>query len=169
MQDKVLFENQFLSVIERKGYFFVRSTRSQGIKVSLLPFHKESKTSALKFLARLELCPAHGPQLEYCSITGGLVPGKTVEETACQETWEEAGYFVKESELISLGTVRPSKEMDTLVHLFAIDVTGKEQSTPPGDGSTLEAIASIEWVNYEKGIQINDPLFVTAITRLLAL
>jgi len=80
--------------------------------------------------------------------------------------WEEAGYRVDVDDLIGLGQVRPSKSADTVVHLFAVDLTGKTQSTPQGDGSRFEANASVEWVDYDQGIQIADPLFVTSIARL---
>lgn len=160
----MLFRNQHLAVIGRDGYTFSREVRCDGVIVSLLPY-RISK-DGIEFLARVEVCPAHGPELERCSITGGVKPGESIEEAAQQELWEEAGYRVDEDDLISLGQVRPSKSADTVVHLFAVDVTGKPQFTPLGDGTRLEASASVEWVDYAQGIQITDPLFVTAITRL---
>ncbi len=165
--DKELFRNQFLAIIDRDGYTFLREARCDGVIVSLLPFRTETEGGQTEFLARLEVCPAHGPELERCSITGGLEPGQTVEEAALSELWEEAGYRVEAEELASLGQVRPSKASDTVVYLFAVDVTGKPQSPPPGDGSRFEVGDSVEWVDYEQGVQIADPLFVTAITRLL--
>jgi 8-oxo-dGTP diphosphatase len=162
--DRVLFRNQYLAVIERDGYIFSREVRCNGVIVSLLPFR--TSPNGMEFLARLEVCPAHGPDLELCSITGGLEPGESIEEAAQQELWEEAGYQVDVDDLIGLGQVRPSKSADTVVHLFAVDVTGRLQSTPQGDGSRFEINASVEWVDYEQGIQIADPLFVTAIARL---
>jgi hypothetical protein len=35
-----------------------------------------------------------------------------------------------------------------------------------GDGSSFERNASVQWVNYEQGVHITDPLFVTALARL---
>lgn len=162
--DKELFRNQYLAVIERDGYTFSREIRCDGVIVSLLPFR--TRDDRMEFLARLEVCPAHGPELELCSITGSVGPGVLIEEAARQELWEEAGYRVGVNDLISLGQVRPSKSADTIVHLFAVDVTDKSQSAPPGDGSYFEANASVVWVDYDQGVQIADPLFVTAITRL---
>ena len=164
-----MFQNRFLAVIERDGYTFSREVRCQGIIVSLLPFRLTPDPQRVEFLARREVCPAHGPEQEYCSITGGLEPGSSVIETACQELQEEAGYRAEESEFIPLGIVRPSKSADTIVYLFAVDVTDKVQSTPSGDGTRFERGSSVEWVTYEQGILINDPLFVTAVTRFQAL
>ena len=166
-QDKELFRNQFLAVINRQEYTFVREVRCDGIVVALLPFRANTTGQPIEFLARLEVCPAHGPAPEQCSITGGLEPEQRVEEAAVQELWEEAGYRATENELISLGKVRPSKALDTTVYLFAVDVTGKKQLPPPGDGSRFEANATVEWVTYSQGINIADPLFVTALTRLV--
>ena len=166
-QDKELFRNQFLAIINRQGYTFVREVRCDGIIVSLLPFRTDTTGHPTEFLARLEVCPAHGPALEQCSITGGLEPEQRVEEAAVQELWEEAGFRATENELISLGAVRPSKALDTAVYLFAVDVTGKKQMPPPGDGSHFEANASVEWVTFSQGINIADPLFVTSLSRLV--
>ncbi len=162
-----MFENKFLAVIDRDGYVFSREVRCNGIIISLLPFRKKSRS--LEFLTRVEVCPAHSPSLEQCSITGGLEPGSSIEDTALQELWEEAGYQAASEELIPLGAVRPSKSADTTVHLFAIDVGQKQQTPPLGDGTDLEDNALVEWVNYKQGIQNKDPLFVTMITRLLNL
>lgn len=165
--DRILFKNDFLAVLDRDGYFFLREVRCAGIIVSILPFR--TKDNLLEFLARVEVCPAHGPELELCSITGGWNTSKTIEETAQQELWEEAGYQVELDELRGLGKVRPSKSADTTVYLFAVDVSKKPQSPPQGDGSHLEDNASVKWVSYDQGIQIKDPLFVTAMTRLCKL
>lgn len=162
--DKVLFQNRYLAIIDRDSYTFSREVRCDGIIVSLLPFRITD--NQLEYLARLEVCPAHGPELAQCSITGGVEAEETIEESALQELWEEAGYQVDPDDLINLGKVRPSKSADTIVYLFAVDVSEHPQSTPQGDGTPLEANASVEWVTYEQGIQIEDPLFVTAVTRL---
>ena len=132
--------------------------------MAIVPFR--THRNARQFLARLEICPAHGPQQELCCITGGVEPGQTVEACAQQEVYEEAGYMVDIHELTSLGQLRPSKSADTVVHLFAVDVTGKTQHTAPSDGSSLEKSASVEWVNYDRCIHLSDPLFVTALARL---
>lgn len=165
--DKVIFQNQFLAVIDRDGYVFSREVRCDGVIVSILPFRRQNE--ALEFLARLEVCPAHGPELERCSITGGLLAGKTVAETAVLELWEETGYKATVAEMIGLGKVRPLKSSDTTVYLFAVDVNGKTPDVPEGDGTPLEATASVEWVSHTEGIQIEDPLFVTMVGRLLKL
>lgn len=165
--DETLFQNQFLTVIDRDGYTFVREVRCDGQIVALLPFRTSGEVDNVEFLARLEVCPAHGPELEQCSITGGVEPGQSVEEAALQELWEEAGYRAEANELVSLGQARPSKAADTVVYLFAIDVTGKSQAPLSMDASHFETNASVEWLDHEQGLQMTDPLFVTAIARLL--
>ena len=166
--ERVLFYNEFLAIIERDGYIFSREVRCEGIIISLLPY-RIKRSSNVEFLARLEVCPAHGKGLRLCSITGGLEKDKTSQETAQKELWEEAGFRTEVSEFISLGQARPSKTADTIAYLFAVDVSLKSQSTPQGDGSKFEANASVKWVDYNQGINIEDPLFVTALTRLFNL
>jgi 8-oxo-dGTP pyrophosphatase MutT (NUDIX family) len=165
--DRVLFRNQYLAVIERDGYTFAHEVRCHGVIVAIVPFRTIG--TRREFLARCEVCPAHGPQLELCCLTGGLEPGQTVEACAQQEIYEEAGYAVAAHELRHLGQVHPSKSADTVVHLFAVDVTQKHPQTAPGDGSRFETNASVVWVGYDQGMHIADPLFVTAMARLQAL
>ncbi|MDM8532808.1 NUDIX domain-containing protein [Anaerolineales bacterium HSG25] len=166
MTNKQLFANQFIAIINRDGYTFMHEVRCEGHIVAVLPY-RDLDDNRREYLARLEICPAHSPKLELCSITGGKEPDQSVAETAVQELWEEAGYQATIDELISLGKVRPSKASDTTAHLFAVDVTGKEQSTPEGDGSRFEVGSSVQWLDYKQAIQVEDALFVTAITRLL--
>jgi 8-oxo-dGTP pyrophosphatase MutT (NUDIX family) len=163
--DRILYENEFLAIVERDGYTFSREVRCKEIIVSVLPFRFENND--LEFLARPEICPAHGPELERCSITGGLKPELTIEETVLQGLWEEAGYRATLDELVSLKQVRSSKSSDTRVYPFAINVSHKQQTPPQGDGTVLEATASVEWIDYDQGLQIEDPLFITMMTRLL--
>jgi 8-oxo-dGTP pyrophosphatase MutT (NUDIX family) len=162
--DKILFQNKYLAVIDRDGYTFSREVRCDGKIVSILPFRNRSDKR--EYLARLEICPAHGPELELCSITGGVDAGESIQQAAKQELLEEAGYETNLDELISLGHVRPTKSADTIVYLFAIDVTEKAQMIASGDGTPLESTASVQWVDYDQGIHIADPLIVIAIVRL---
>lgn len=137
--------------------------------MALLPYRYKMDKSGIEYLARREICPAHGQEPELCSITGGKEAELTLEDTACLELQEEAGIRISRDELIPLGIVKPSKATDTQVSLFAVDVTGKKQATPLGDGSYFEQGSSVEWVNYQEGVSIEDPLFVPALTRLQTL
>lgn len=161
------FKNNFIAVIERDGYYFMREVRAQGVIVSLLPY-RVTADGQMQVLARIEVCPAHSQKPEACSITGGLEPDHSVAETACLELWEEAGYEANPSDLIALGTVRPSKAADTVVHLFAVNVSAKAQYEAPGDGSRFEQNSSVAWVDLKQAMTNKDPLFITAIARLQA-
>lgn len=163
--DTVLFKNKYLAVIDRNGYIFSREVRCDGEIVAIVPFRLVDED--LEFLARLEICPAHGPEAELCSITGGKDQNETVIATAQNELAEEVGYHVYPLELIALGPVRPSKSADTIVHLFAIDVTDKPQSKALGDGTIFEQGSSVKWLTYEQSLEVADPLFVTAVVRLM--
>lgn len=165
--EKCLFSNPFLAVIDRDGYTFVHEVRCDGHIVSLLPFRRTRR--GREYLARRETCPAHAAlneQPELCSITGGVEPTHTPTETAQIELFEEAGYKVHADELMVLGAVKPSKAMDTVAHLYAVDVTHKVAEPAPGDGTRWEVGASVEWVNEQAALEIGDPLFLAAIAHL---
>lgn len=163
----ILFENPFLQIRNTPdGYTYAHEIRCEGQIGVLLPYRYKMDMSEVEYLARREVCPAHSREAELYSITGGKEPDLTLEATACRELLEEGGFTITEDELIPLGIVKPSKAMDTQVSLFAVDVTGKEQTVPQGDGSYFEQGSSVEWVGYTEGVSIEDPLFVTALTRL---
>jgi len=164
MTDIVVFETPFISLIDRDGYIFLHESRAAGQIVALLPYRDSG--SEREYLARLEVCPAHSPQLERCCITGGVNPNSTPPAAAVQEMYEEAGYRITQDALIPLGTVRPIKSADTTVHLYAIDVTGMIAVTAPGDGSKFEVGSSTEWVEYAAAVEQKDPLLIAALARL---
>ncbi|MDX2162922.1 MAG: NUDIX domain-containing protein [bacterium] len=166
MADKVVCETPFVSLIERDGYVFSHENRCDGQIVAILPFKGKGKRR--QYLARLEVCPAHSPHIEPCSITGGVNPGEGVRETALHELLEEAGYTVQDADLIALGTVRPSKSADTTVHLFAVNIKGMQAGIATGDGTKFEEGAGTAWVDYAQAMDNKDPLFITAIARLNA-
>ncbi|GAK56717.1 hypothetical protein U27_03680 [Candidatus Vecturithrix granuli] len=164
---EILFENRFLQIRQTPdGYTFVHEIRCEGQIVVLLPFRYKMDMSGVEFLARREVCPAHSREAELYSITGGKEADLSLEATACRELLEESGLTAMQDELIPLGIVKPSKAMDTQVSLFAVDVTGKKQVAPQVDGSYFEQGSSVEWVSSEEGVSIEDPLLVTALTRL---
>lgn len=165
MNAKPLWGNNFLALMEIESYTFCHEVRTDGKTVSLLPFR--STEHGREYLARVEICPAHDvTQPGQYSITGGVRPGEAISVCAIRELKEEAGYEATESELIDLGTVRPSKMMDTTVYLYAVDVTDKTPQTIEGDGTRWETGASVKWVTLEQGLKNLDPLFITAILRL---
>lgn len=166
MTDNILWENRFLAVIDRGGYTFMREVRAEGIIVSVLPFRANNGTR--EYLARLEVCPAHSPYLERCSITGGKEKDKSPAESAVIEVKEEAGYSIEEAQLIALGTVRPSKASDTTVYLYAVDVTALTLGEATTDGSIFEQGSGVEWVSLSEALEVKDSLFITAIARLNA-
>jgi 8-oxo-dGTP pyrophosphatase MutT (NUDIX family) len=164
MTDTLLWQNGFLAVYDRGGYSFMHEVRAEGVIVSVVPFRDQN--GVREYLARLEICPAHSPEFERCSITGGKDEGKTPTETTVSELKEESGYEVQESQLIALGTVRPSKASDTTVYLYAVDVSGLTPGEATTDGSDFEQGSSVEWVSLPDALEVKDPLFITAIARL---
>ncbi len=167
MTDQTLYQTPFVSLIDRDGYIFLHESRSNGQIISVLPFRQQQ--GKREYLARVEICPAHGMEPERCSITGGVEAGENERQCAVNELNEEAGYIVSESDLIALGLIRPSKSSDTTAFLFAVDVTHLTAGDAPGDGTAWEHNASTEWLTLGDALTVQDPLFVTAVARLAGL
>lgn len=175
MDKPVFAESPFLHLINREGYVFLHMVRTQGRLMAIVPFRLQDQQ--LQFLARIEICPAHAPAntskadmtAARYSITGGPKADETLPACAVRELSEEAGYVVNPADLIDLGQVYPSKQEDTIAQLYSVDLSGLSQNKIEGDGSEWEEGAGVEWVSYAVGLQIADPLFVTALVRVHAL
>lgn len=127
-------------------YIYVHSEASNGQAVAVLPFRtKEEGSSEIEFLVRNEIVPPWTLDRSLCSLTG-MHEGGSYLETAKRELKEESGYEIEIDELIELGLVHNSKASDTEIHLFAVDLTGKEEGEVEGDGSILEALGTYDWV-----------------------
>jgi len=162
LPDQVLFENNWVTVIDRGGWTVVRDMN--GLGVALLPY--QFRGTNLWYLARMEPCPSHGPLILPSCITGGLDEGETPEQCAVRELKEEAGYKVTQDQLIPLGEVWPSKLVELRVFMYAINVTGMAQTPPKGDGSVYEALAENAWYDAKQALAVPDAVWGTMILRL---
>ncbi len=168
MKSKELFHTDWVSLRETDdGYVYSTETRCNGNIIAILPFEK--KKDKLNFFAIISIIPCQGDEGELFlnSITGGNDKGDSFLETAKKELREEAGFDVNINEFISLGYVRPSKSADTYVHLFAIDVTNKQQQKPTTDNSSGEENLHPVKITFEKLINCNDALIHSLVLRFL--
>jgi 8-oxo-dGTP pyrophosphatase MutT (NUDIX family) len=158
MSDKVLFQSEWLAIKSTAdGYEYMSQMKSdQG--VAILAFRR----NPLTLVGRYEEIPPHGDDLALCSLTGMVDAGEQPVQTAVRELFEEAGIQVGYDEMMDLGSVRPSKASDYIIHIFAVDV-----GRGPGDGTQAEADAYCQWVNYTAAIESKDPTLVTAAARLV--
>lgn len=166
MDDKIVFENRFISIIDREGYTFLHEKRANGEIIALVPFRHA--VSDYQYLSRIETCPAHSNQPNRYSITGGMEQGNSIREMAVKELLEETGYSIVDDELIPLGQLRPTKSADTVIHLFTVDLSDKKQGNILGDGSRWENNASAEWLSFQTALDINDAVFLAGLLRLNA-
>lgn len=168
MKINLLCDNKWIQLREMvdaecgvKGYVFSHEIRCNGIIVSILPFRKVK--NQIEFLLRDEVTPCWGMAPVHSSITGG-VEKISVLQTAVNELKEEAGYVIKMSDLISLGTCRGIKSSDSIYFLYTVDLTNKQQEEAKGDGSELEKKAYCFWTSAIDSAQ--DPFVYVTYYRL---
>lgn len=176
MSDELLFENQWIQVKERDGWYtYMHNIKSEGKAIMCLVYDFTDDEEP-KLLARYEHNPVHldgtrsnkDPKYEMTSITGSYEPDKTIEEVVIMELLEEAGLEATEDELENLGMIYASKGSDTACHLYAIDGSQKDLGEPSGDGSKGEEGAYVEWVSAkELLLKSNCPMVGCAFTRLI--
>lgn len=167
MNEKVLLVNKWISVNEKNGYVYYRHPWCQSTGVAILPYQVKRDGSYV-YLGRFERFMAHGGRVNLYSVTGGYDdPNITYEQCAAQEVEEETGYLVQPHHLQPLGTIRPSKASDTLIYLYAVEIT---EITPrighEEDGVFYERNAFVDWVSKEEAIMSEDPFLPTMIIRL---
>lgn len=167
--DRVVHDGEFLQMREfdspdgTKTYEYAHESRCDGEIVAVLPFEVEAG-EASRFLLRVERCPAWGDGMVPCALTGGVESDRPVADAA-RELHEESGYRVPPDDLVSLGACYGTKAMDTVYHLYAVDVTNRERGDAPGDGSDLEDGAGVTWT---RDVTVSpDPHVHVMWTRLL--
>ena len=175
-QDKTLYKDDFLSLKQLDDWYtYAHMSRtlpaedSSGQGVAILVYRDSGAEGiATEILGRYETCIVHKSEADgLTSITGGVDKDATVKASALNELYEEAGYEnVNSSDLIELGTVRISKQEDSLWHLFAYNATGKDRRADSiGDGSKGEESSYCEWVSLHQGIGCKCPLVSTMVVR----
>ena len=80
------------------------------------------------------------------SFGGSMDKDKTPEEIVVAEVKEEAGFVVTEEDVIDLGDVMVSTQMNQFCHLYIvlIDRSKQEEREPE---NAVEAMATTEWVH----------------------
>lgn len=179
MQEQVLYDNKWCSVVEREldngiKWVFGHHGWCNGEGVAIIPYRRELTNpgwnySEFRFLAHMEICAAHSGEHGMYAVAGGRdKAGEPVITTAVRELKEETGYIASEQDMEFLGTCYPSKGTDTLMYLYAVDVTDLELTKPEGDGTLTEELAYCEWVKASELASKGEPILVTLMTRLVA-
>ena|SRR5690242_9064536 len=140
--ETVLFENAWLSVIDREQYIL---THTKNSVVYILPYRCPKQGKYL--LGHFEICPAHNWQQALYAITGQCEVGSNPSKVAIQELHEEAGVVATETQLVSLGSGYLTKQADTLAYFFAIDITSLPRCKALTDGSHFEQGSYCDWVS----------------------
>jgi 8-oxo-dGTP pyrophosphatase MutT (NUDIX family) len=165
LKSKVLCDTPWLQLLELKdpengvnSYICSHAKWTNGHGVAVLPYRAiqgigwpgegdVSKLDGREYLLRQEITPCWGMDPSLSSITGGMdKEGEGALQTAMRELHEEGGYkCTSERRWKDLGVCRLGKASTTVMHLFAVDLTGYERTEAPGDGTALEAMAHCEW------------------------
>ncbi len=164
MNDRILYKTPFLALIERDSwYYFAQIPGSMGGVTLLL--YRQDKDKPI--LGRYEICPAHLDTVPtLTAIAGGIEEEDTPTQTAIKEAYEEAGYRLEGNDLVDLGSCRLSTNQDTIVYLFAADVTDKKRAHAPGDGTKGEEGSYCDWVTPVQAVQSKSAFMSTLLLRL---
>jgi len=147
---KELYNTEWMSLMSSDdGFIYGHMNKQQdGHGVAVLVYRTDEQGKITHMLGRYERNPAHGDGLVITSITGGIDHGMAADEAVEQELLEEAGIDLKRERgwtMQDLGTCVPSKFLDHVYHLYAINATGMNLGEAPGDGTDGERDAYCKW------------------------
>lgn len=163
MTDIILFETEYLALVKRDDwYYFAQVPGSIGGVIILLYRLNDNKP----ILGRYEKCPAHNDGLALTAIAGGIEKGDTSLKTAINESYEEGGYKIEPEIFIDLGKCQLSTNQDTIVYLYAANVTNLPRYDAPGDGTKGEIGSYCDWISVKDAIFSKSAFMSTLIMRL---
>jgi 8-oxo-dGTP pyrophosphatase MutT (NUDIX family) len=169
MTDKILHKTDWLTLVDRDGYHFVKD--GNGVGVAILPFRalvvNDEDDEPTEFLARIEPTPSHAPNQNHLgAITGDQKEGEALIDAAIRELEEEAGFRATREMMIDLGKTYVSKALSTIVQMYAVDVSSLVQYTPKGDGSIYEEQAENVWLTRRRASMVPDSVYGTMMARI---
>lgn len=167
-----LFETEYLALVETddNSYTFCKEVQTQNsTKVAVLPYKIES--DGYYFLSVVERYHPYN-EAAPVAITGkiDLMGSSDPYLTAVKELKEEAGYipcgYNEVDHLIYLGSVHPSKSMDTLFECYAIDIAFAHKVEATGDGTIEEEIAYTQWIHESAVETVICPIFISMVYKV---
>lgn len=167
--DAILYDNEWLQMRETPdGYVYSHEAKSDGQGVAVLAYRKRNDT--VEVAGRYERCPCHRDGFALTSLTGLMDrDDEDAVATAVRELKEEAGIEVAAGEMQTLGSVRPSKQADTVLHLFSVNVGDRDIGESVGDGSAGEQDAYCAWVTPVDACLSKSPVLATMVVRALVI
>ena len=166
VSDKLLYHTEYLDLMQRDGWYYFAKVPGSAGGIAILLYRQGCRES---ILGRYEVCPVHGDGLALTTVAGGIEEGDTPPQTAIKESYEEAGYRLNPDQLISLGQCNLSTNQDTVVYLFAADVSGLIREEAPGDGTKGEEGAYCGWVQPSEAVLSKSAFMSVLILRLFIL
>jgi len=165
-QYKVLFEDKWFQVVDIEGEV---GLKNKEMSVAIMPYRVNEMGIITEVGLLKELNYFREGNYAQTLITGTIEnEDDSLLYTAKRELLEEGGFDLKDENdrWLFLGPVYLYKNSDQMVPVFAVDVTGFEQSKPEGDGSLKESKSSLEMVEIGNGVSSEEALVLSAFLRL---
>ena len=167
---KIHHENERFRVVSdnypdlglKNRFYWIQNICSNGKAVVILPYRENN--GVLEYLLVKEFRPPWGNELTTQSITGGVESEFDDKENAIKELKEETGYSTNKDELIDLGIGRTSKISESTVHMYGVNLTGKEEGERELEG--YEEFIENVWLKEDELYEIQDPIFFMVYFKL---
>ncbi len=130
--------------VKKEGGWYLYSERLGKDSVAFILYDRNA-TDDVEFGLINEVKPPLGEGRFLTTAFGGSIDKElSYTEIVQEEVEEESGYKVKLENIIELGKVMVSTQMNQMCYLYLVDVTGIETS------NVIEDNTSVQWVNAEE-------------------
>ena len=162
--DYIMYDNEWLQLRETPdGYVYAHEAKGNGKGVAVLAYR--NRDGVVEVAGRYERCPCHHDDFALTSLTGQLDGDEEPIDAAVRELKEESGIDATRSEMKPLGTVRPGKQTDTTMWLFAVDAGDRDIGEALGDGTEGERGAYCQWVSLVDAVTSKSPVLACLVAR----
>lgn len=160
---KIVYKNQWFSVVNDKNWYFIREEHAHNGAVILILEDNEKFIFVENYRRAIDTIVIEAPR-------GYGENGETSKKAAIREAYEETGYQIQEKNIKKIGSVYPNSAiLDAQIDIYFAKVSKNEKIKQP-DNEIIEIVKidKEKILSYINNGQIKDTFSISAVTFYMA-